>query len=245
MKISDFKNNCTLVAAKEVSGKDDAAILEAFCKRGYKANEGVHAYTFLPALQDLGLTIKEVSVRGSKDTFVERICSSTGYERSYYNPARFISLGAFCKKNPVGVFFVYTRNHAFVVREGKVIDPNVTRGPKKKLTRRLYGAQRIMNPASSTYAEEVKADVTYKLKKGDDPVVAFTFGASDRRRGTKGYAMEYQARVYIVHKAKTGRQVGVRLSELCAQTTYERSYAAYDLKRGILKIVNEKESIYA
>jgi hypothetical protein len=115
-----------------------------------------------------------------------------------------------------------------------VIDPNVASGARKKFGRRVENAWRILNPAPSTYAEKVGAE-TYKLKRGEDPLVRFRYPSTFRRRGTKCFAQEYQARCYISQFAKVSGRV--RLSELINSTTYDRSIAAWDLKHGHLEVV--------
>lgn len=234
IKIEHFTNNCTLVAVKEVSGASDRVILDLFQKRGYIPHHGTRDVQYMGVLTDLGIRWEEVKTGIDGRTNLVWGKTACGSSTLKWNSARFMTLKQFCVSNPEGVFVVRGNGHAWVVRDGRVIDPNVASQAKKKLSRRVEAAWRILNPASSTYAEKVGAE-TYKLRRGDDPIVRFRYFSTFRRKGTKCYDQELEARRYINLNNRSGQ--GMKLSKITANTSYNRSIAAWDLKHGHLEVV--------
>lgn len=234
--ISQLRNNCTLVAVKEVTGLPDEVIVKAFLAAGYVPHKGTMVHQYMRVLTNLGFKHEDVRTSKHVSMYVER---RDGYDTVFSaNVAFWMTLGQFVREYPKGVFVVRQNGHAFVVREGRIVDPNAAKGARKHLRRRIIDAFRISDPASTTYGKDVGIE-TYKLKRGDNPIVYFRHMGSDRRRGTKGYAMEVQARHYISYTmlhAAGSPVYGVRLNDLVRETTYSRSYAAYDLSRGILAV---------
>ena len=112
-KIGDLKKNCTLVAAAELSNKDEATILAAFEANGYVRNKGCKAATFIPALRKLGLIIKPAD-----DKLGLRVDGKDGRLMR-------VSLSQISYENPKGTFLVSTRNHVLVMRNGCFVDPNL------------------------------------------------------------------------------------------------------------------------
>lgn len=60
------------------------------------------------------------------------------------------TLAAFVQEEPRGVWLVWVRGHALVVRNGKVIDPNW--GGRRALRRRVQACQLILNAGPGKYA---------------------------------------------------------------------------------------------
>ena len=236
ISIHHFTNNCSLVAVKEVSGAPDRVILDHFQNRGYIPHCGTMDHQYLGVLLDLQIKFENISTLVVGRSYLVESTDDDGYRPFRSNPARYTTLKQFCKDHPEGVYLVRGNGHAWVVRDGRVIDPNVASGARKKFGRRVENAWHILNPAPSTYAEKVGAE-TYKLKRGEDPLVRFRYPSTFRKRGTKCFAQEYQARCYINQFAKVSGRV--RLSELINSTTYDRSIAAWDLKHGHLEVVKE------
>jgi hypothetical protein len=236
ISIRHFTNNCSLVAVKEISGAPDRVILELFQNRGYIPHRGTRDHQYLGVLSDLQIEYVNISTSVEGRSALVEDTDDDGYATFRLNAARYVTLKQFCAEHPEGVFLVRGNGHAWVVRDGRVIDPNVAQGARKRLGRRVENAWHILNPGPSTYAEKVGAE-TYKLKRGEDPLVRFRYPSTFRKRGTKCFAQEYQARCYINQFAKVSQRV--RLSDLTSGTSYDRSIAAWDLKHGHLEVVKE------
>lgn len=212
--IDQLANNCTLVAVRELTGASDEDVIQAFLAHGYVRGRGTHSCTYLNALRDLGLVALEVDVK------IEG--------RSAWNDR--MTLGMFCRTYTRGVYLVKVSHHAFVVRDGIVVDPNVS---GKKLRRRVIQAWSVPGAAASRYL----AKNAHKIKRGSDPLVYF-HGPSHRHSGNS-LRKENQAGLYIIQHGEWtetphGLLKTVRLSEILSNTDYDRRDVAFDLKRGRL-----------
>lgn len=130
--ISDKRNNCVLVALKEVTGKDDAVILAAVRKRGYRDNRGMHQHDYHRAASDLGIDL--------------------GPPIDAWNLRRRLNLptiGSLTLRRVIrhflqeGTWLVRTRCHVFVVRNGRLIDKNWS---TSSLGRKVVDVTRVVNP---------------------------------------------------------------------------------------------------
>lgn len=144
-KISDLDNNCTLRAVKEVSRQEDAAIIAAFKKHGYRPNKGMRHDNWTAAARDLGLELEEIRTR-----------YNPGIDQRY----GCMSLAQFIKRNPMGTFFVSVSAHALVVRDGKVVD-----GGQLRLRRKVKRAKKVLN-APAIVAATVARGFTINTRVG-------------------------------------------------------------------------------
>lgn len=128
--INLMKNNCTLVAVREVCRLPDADIFTAFRKHGYKDNKGLPNYQWIKAAKELGLVMEEVGTRIEGKAY-------TNYGAVHQ------TLSQFLKLYPTGVYFVSVNSHALVVRDGKVVDHN--KRDSLGLRRPVYFAHRVLN----------------------------------------------------------------------------------------------------
>ena len=112
--IDGFRNNCTLVAVREVCGRNDEEILAAFRRHGYRDNHGMYPEKYHAAAKELGVEFGPVKYAIQ----IIPIASVEGYRRRPRTIFRVL------KALPRGTFFVSTRGHVLVVRDGVVVDPN-------------------------------------------------------------------------------------------------------------------------
>src|SRR4249920_263076 len=116
-KISDYRNNCVLVALKEVSGKDDADILRGVRQFGYRNNKGMYQSDYHRAAHVIGIQL-------GKPIYSYDLKLHQGTME-----AKAATLTDVVKKFDKGVFIVTTSGHAFVLRNGVLVDRNFTRRP--------------------------------------------------------------------------------------------------------------------
>jgi hypothetical protein len=213
-QIDGLRRNCTLVAVRDVTGADDLTIIKEFLARGWKPHRGAHEYQYMGVVRALGFTVEEV------DTYLQCRGHIRGWRR---RAACYMSLGVFCRTFKEGAYVVHNRYHAFVIRDGHVVDPNF--GNKRMMRRRIVGAFRVLNAAPSRHVD-VEAR---KLRRNSDPMVSFA-ARSVRRKGTKSWRIEMNALLYAHNKGGV-----VLLSDLTkAVPEYTRSFAAWDIQRGRL-----------
>ena len=127
--IAHKRNNCVLVALRELTGKPDAEIFAAVRKHGYRDNRGMYVENYFAAAKDLGLKMTEEKRRWD--------LVPSGGDRGK------MTLRDFVRAFPKGVFLVRTWGHALVVRDGAVVDPNWRR--RAGLGRGIVGAAEIFN----------------------------------------------------------------------------------------------------
>lgn len=129
--ISGYRNNCVLVALKEVSGKSDDEIMSAVRRCNYKNDKGMYYEDYMRAARLLGVEIGEQ--RWHYD--LQRI-SGDQFKR--------LTLAATIKQFlQRGTWLVRTDRHVFVVRDGKLIDRNWHRSAS--LGRRLVDITEVKN----------------------------------------------------------------------------------------------------
>lgn len=198
-KISDFNNNCTLVAVKEVTQMDDAVILEAFKRHGYVENKGMKHDAWTTAASELGMQLEVIRT-----------------ELNWYADGRYgyMTLGQFIKANPVGVFFISVSRHAFVVRDGKVVDHN--QRYRLGLRREVRRAKRVLN-APAIAAKETGGYVKVNIQ----PRFA-------KRVGTASWQRYLNMTLFLAHNATATPE------EIFANTDYTKADFAHDIKKGLI-----------
>lgn len=133
--IDKFKNNCALVAARDLTQKPDDEIVLAFLHEGWLPNTGCYEQTILKALSRLNVSMSQVAVpRGNGNG-----------ARSYGNT------NYFRWNNQSGTFLVLTPTHAFVMRDGVIVDPNIGR---ERLKARVINAYQIFNAKASNIVQK-------------------------------------------------------------------------------------------
>ena len=141
-RIEAFGNNCTLVAVKSVLNgtKTDEEILMAFRDEGYVDNRGMTHLKWTTAAKRLGLELE--TVRLPKREFYYKNHTNYWGERFKIYVQKRYTLREFCKDNPEGVFFISTRNHALVIVDGCIWDPNCV---GSSMARGVEAAKRVLN----------------------------------------------------------------------------------------------------
>lgn len=119
--IDSFSNNCTLVAARELTGLPDETILRVWREHGYQDHGGMWDRDWVPALRDLGLRLVQ------KSTW-----------RLNNRRAPHPTLAQFVSDHPEGVWIAGTSSHVMVVRDGRIVDPNYRRPGTRRLIRRAW-----------------------------------------------------------------------------------------------------------
>lgn len=234
-KIDSLLRNCTLVAVREVTGKSDEEILRAFLARGYEWNRGTRMDQYEGATNDLGFKTKRVSVwktENDSPEFSEKYKTvDTGRvsmwgHRIVMTIRQTLTVGSFGRRYKKGTFVVSDGGHAFVIRDGVVVDTNLeSRGQMRR--RKLVAAFEVINPAPS------RKLVATRLKRNSDPVVKFSpLGKTKQVR-----QVERDARRVAWELATNEQLPGVRLSQITSRTGYTRYDAAWDVRRGRLIIV--------
>lgn len=180
--IDSKRNNCTLVAVREVSRLPDDQILAAFRRFGYRDHKGFNSYGYISACGALGLQITQIdrrslSIEGRAEYVFRKRPYSFGEgdededRIEARNPNTRITLGMFCRQRKEGVFLVQVSGHLLVVRGGQIVDHNMY---GRLARRRVRSAWLVHNPAGSGRR------VT--LRRGEDPVIRFRAIATAARR---------------------------------------------------------------
>jgi hypothetical protein len=203
--IGQYRNNCTLVAIKEVSNKPDAEILAAFRRHNYKNNKGMWQDDYLKAGRELGLQFGE-----TKSVWTLRVAERNELKEVGKDTFKFrysMTIGQVLKYLAKGTFLLRIRSHLLVVRDGKVVDLNFY---KPKLKRQAVDFTEVLN----AYQPEKKGFL--KLARGNV-----------RRAGSKNYTICQEAVDYLRnHKDVTAEE----LLKNCK--LYHRGYLNWDIKRG-------------
>lgn len=200
--------NCWLVAIRQVVAESvtDAEIVSACWAHGYRG-DGMFSDTGLAAAQFLGV--------------------EHGPLRGLFWPRW--SLAEFCRQKSKGVFFVFTRDHVLVVRDGVIVDPNYRR---RAARRRVWCYARVLNARSVA-----KPDLTRATE------VRFTASTYDvRKRGTESNWRRYTAERYVYERARvpmcltTPRRDWVPIATLLAHSEWTMADLRWDLKHGWVEI---------
>jgi len=213
--IKSMKKNCTLVAVQLITQLPDEDIFKAFDANGYVDNKGMANYKWTQAAQDLGLQLKEVKVP-MEHVKCERKCRITGdMVESYRRKGK--TLANIRDEYPVGTFFVTIESHAFVMRDGVIIDVNSRRGKTKAFVHSLH---EILN------APEV-ADA------GGNRIV---FRRRPTGRSGPKYDRRQEAYDFCEPRKKKGRSP--TLEFVLKNTAYTQADCDYDVKQGLVYLVN-------
>lgn len=185
MQIEAFGNNCTLVAVKFVLNgtKTDEEIVEAFRQHKYVDNSGMYTRDWHKAAVTLGLEL-------------------TDLEYSYKH-----TVSTFVKEHKKGVFFVTTMQHAFVIIDGHVWDPNCTASGMSRRVRKWVEVKN--SPRKSIPDRKIK-----------NIVIRHTFSKAGERR--------MSALRYIFRNGPTDPLT------LIKETDYTKADYNFDKKRGNL-----------
>lgn len=220
-KIDGIYNNCTLVAIRELTGRADQEIIDEMLRQKWTPGQGALDSQYTRALRNLGCDLGE-----------KRYLALEGRTVGVRAPThKRPTLAQFCRVHSDGVWLVSTGSHAFVVRDGRVVDPNLdhTLGARRRILR----AWEVKNPAPSQYLRK------RPLSLEGDPMVRF-HGRHHRRVGSKSYVREYSALCYLRDTHGDYRKP-VRLSEILEKTFYTEADAKWDVRRGRLVVVVDDE----
>jgi len=134
--INGKRNNCVLVALREVSNLSDEVILAAVRKCGYKENQGMYSHQYLKAAEILG-----ISVEASK--YAWDLFPANGDGSRFFSPSK-CSLSKVLPQIADGVYLVRVNGHLLVSRFGRLVDHNYSR--QAGLGRRVIDVMRVNNP---------------------------------------------------------------------------------------------------
>ena len=151
--INSKRNNCVLVALREVSNLPDEAILSAVRKHGYREDKGMYQGHYHAAAQNLGLLLGE-TVRPQAFFPAE---ASSGHV--YSLPFRKMTINKVLPHLSKGVYFLRVEGHVMVVRDGRLVDHNWS---KASLRRRVLDVTQVLN----AYVPPVKGYVKCVRSRG-------------------------------------------------------------------------------
>ena len=211
-RLESFGNNCTLVAVKAVLNgtRSDDEILRAFRGRGYVDNRGMYCKQWHQAARDLGLELAKVVLPKAEGRWVTS--SDRWGEEKQSLRIRRETIGEFARRHPEGVYFISTVDHALVLVDGQVWDPNcVTSG----VGRGIVKAMKVLNSPLQRIPEGRIVDI---------------------KLGRKGTA-SWERRVHAVDLLNC-RCGGLLAEDLIRMTRYTRSDYEYDKKRGNIRYLN-------
>lgn len=127
MSPGTFPNDCTPTAFTYVSGKPYAEVLEVCIRVGrWDARNGVSGLYFKDIAKELGVTLSEIDFGWVRHDDGSHMETPLGRYRQQ-------TVGQFIRTHPVGVYFVHTKDHVFVVNNGKNMDRAKT-GLKTRIT---------------------------------------------------------------------------------------------------------------
>jgi hypothetical protein len=202
-KITDYRNNCVLVALKEVSGKDDAEIFRAVRNHNYKNNGGMYQSDYMKAATELGIEMSDV--RSCYSLFADQFNEMRS--RGNFNIPSRTTLTAVLKKLNKGTFLVRTPGHILVIRDGRVVDKNFY---KPRLGRSTVDYVEVLNAHQEKKVGGLKA-----------------VRRNSRRYGTRAYTIGQQAFDYL---AKNPTATAADVLRNCPG--YKRNWLDWDIKRG-------------
>jgi hypothetical protein len=201
--IMQFRNNCTLVAIREITGRSDDAVLAAVRKHGYKDNQGMYANDYMNAAKDLGIKFGEMK---STLNFAKANSSTASY-MTVKRP----TLGVVASQLKKGTYLVRTHRHVLVVRDGKVVDTNWN---KPSLRRETFDYVEVLN----AHAPEKKGFLKSARRAG-----------AGCKYGSKNWHICKAAHDYLAtHTNVTANE----LLKNCSDKGFHRAYLNWELKRG-------------
>ena len=110
-------NNCTVMALKSVTGWSEIKCQTILQKAGRIPNEGFHIVEHLSKCKG---KIEDVKF---KLAYKKSHWSDNDYGvDDWYNSTRIITLKKFATENPIGVYYVVTKDHALAIINGIIVD---------------------------------------------------------------------------------------------------------------------------
>lgn len=215
--ISDLPGNCVPTAFKLVSGLPDKTVFDAAFQAGFESTGGMFQHNWVGMFRTLNLQTEKLEAADLR---------TTGLSNDGFSSQR-MTLAAFCRTYNKGVFFVGVAQHALVVQDGAVVDPNW--GSKIGGRRRVHLAWKVLNSPLK--------HVSVDKPKGKRLTKSMTFEAirifSVYRYGTKHY-YGYKSLWEVLGKKPVGFRFTLADLERC---DYTRAQLNYDIKRGNVRIV--------
>jgi hypothetical protein len=182
-------------------------IIEECVKRGF-AGKGMPTFQWIGASETLGLKLEELQM--TKVLRSNRIYKG---DKCFWYP----TLAQVLQQYPKGVYFVRIKGHALVIRDGRVIDPNMGKG-KTRAT--VYNVWKIHNPAEPKLGTKIKFFKAPTGRKG---------ATLDRRR---------QAFFYIRNCPNWSERDSLPMEEVFANTSYTRKDFENDFRKGLVTLVD-------
>lgn len=219
MKIDDLRANCTLVAARIITGKSDEEILKAARsdKVKYVDNRGLHNWQWTELYLMLGAQLgKGMYTHELRD----KIPGSRRKDEDGWTRYAGITISKVMDVLKVGTYLVTTRSHIFVIADGKLMDPNYG---KAALGRNVTQVIEVLNPHRAERIGKLK------LARGNK-----------RQRGTRAWFAYEQMRRILVNGPLTRQQLLDRCANEVAYghnnepvtIRYNSTDLAWDIRRG-------------
>lgn len=212
-----------MVAVKEVSRLPDHQILAAFRKNGYVDNQGMQTHRWHQAARDCGLIlerVKEVKVAWQDVT-------RKNYWGEEYRSTRMVgySLATIRDTYTEGTYLVGIDSHALVLRNGRIVDPNMKRGMTRSV---VCDLTRVVN------APEIPEPSDYlSCRVAFGPLRGRSGAFYDRRLAARDY--EFSKREVCV---KTKTYIYTTLLDILENTPYTFADFLTEYKSGNARIVN-------
>lgn len=201
--IYNYRNNCTLVALKEITGATDDAIMETVRRNNYRNNDGMYQNDYHNAARQLGIKLGEVKHAYSYMSD-QRKAAGQIYGFGTLN----MTVKTFLQKMKTGCFLVRTQRHVFVVRDGVLVDTNWN---KSSLGRHVVDFTEVLNPFQKAKIGKLKL-VRYRNQR-------------KKRAGEIGQAM--------INFFRTKTNMITTKEELLKSVPgYKSNWLAWDIKRG-------------
>ena len=210
--IYNYSRNCTLVAAKIITGKSCDEIMAAARKVGYKNHHGLHDHQWTRMYQMLGAKLGP-----EKHSWDFRPPTSGDGWIKYAG----ITISQMMKLLKKGTYLVTTRGHIFVVRDGQLVDPNY--GRKPALGRHVVQVIEVLNP----FVPQTKGIL--RLAR-----------SNNRQRGTRAwFAYDQMVRILRNHPMtrqqlldRCANEVAYGAENTPVNIRYNATDLAWDIKRG-------------
>jgi hypothetical protein len=212
-KIDELRGNCTLIAARVISGKSDEEILRVArsSKVNYVDHRGLHNWQWTNLYLGLGMQLgKAMYTHELRD----KIPGSRGKDEFGWTRYAGITISKVLEILPEGTHLVTTMSHIFVIQDGKLIDPNFNRAC---LGRRVTQVVQVLNP----HIQERKGLLRLRLP------------GNKRRRGTRAHRV-YEEMKMILRQPMTRDELlsGCARAAGTGGDAYNATDLAWDIKRG-------------
>lgn len=199
--LKSYSNNCHLMAGLDVIGDrvDQEKIREAWLRNGWVPGKGMHRHNYQNAMKELGIELRPMR--------------SKEWRGNWQDPRP--TVARIQAKYPKGVYLVGIRGHVFVMRDGRIVDPNIGGQTRAE----VWDMCEVLNAAMPKVGNRLKFRVARPGRSA----------ASDREWTAYMYTLEV--------KRETG--MWPLLSDVIRDTAFTQADFNYRFKRGRVLLVDE------